>query len=326
MEAILEFARQLYRAAQEVPAESFSDAALAALGTQIRFEAAVWFTGALGDGTFQFHRVHLFRLPQEVLKQIVPSSRMFYGPLEVSARCPGQALQFYAPDLYAAPENAPALECARRLGLERQLLIAHMDGEPGSREWLSLHRPAEGRPFSETDGAVLRLLMPHLSEARAVSRTLCMRRASSEPLFAPRSHRALTLLDGTVLHCGRQISDSIASQWPDWNQIHLPAPLLEDLTCNGSVAIAPRGESILARLFTDYIALTVRNVPLAERLTRREYDMARLFGDGTRYHEIARRRRLSPTTVRNVVQKVYRKLGINSKVQLVQLLRESARE
>lgn len=325
VEAILEFARRLYRAAQEMPLEGFQDAALSALTQYIRFGTAVWFTGEHSLGQFHFHRLHLFGLPHEMLKHIVANSRRFHRPLEISTARPGVAHEFYAPDLYQGAENAPALECARQLRLERQLLIAHMEHRSDTGEWLSLHRAADQDRFSEGDHTTLKLLMPHLSEARAVNRALCLNRLSSEPSFSPGSHRALTLLDGTVLHCGRQVSDTIASEWPDWNEIRLPSPLLETLTRNGSVSIARRGESILARPFTDCIVLTVKSVPLSERLTRREYEVARLFATGRRYKEIAQRCGLSPTTVRNILQKSYRKLSINSKLQLAQLLRESAK-
>ncbi len=325
MEAILEFARRLYRAARETPADGFQDLALAALGAQIRFEAAVWFTGELSRGQFHFHRVHLFGLPQQKLELIVSNSRQFLRPLELSATRPEVAHEFYAPDLYRDPQSAPALECARELHLERQLLIACMDGRSGSGEWLSLHRAGGRERFSAGDHTLLQLLMPHLVEARTLNRALSLRRTSGEPFFSPGSHRALALLDGTILHCGSKVSDSIGSQWPDWNQIRLPAPLLQTLTLNGSVPIARRGEAICARPFTDCMVLTVKGVPLAERLTRREYEVVQLFGAGKRYKEIARRCGLAPTTVRNVLQKAYRKLSVNSKLELAQLIRESAR-
>lgn len=324
VETILEFARGLYRAAREAPADTFQDVALAALATQIRFEAAVWFAGELSGGQFHFHRLHLLGLPQQKLQHIVSSSRQFLRPLEISATHPGVAHEFYAPDLYTDPESVPALECARRLHLERQLLVACMDGRSGIGEWLSLHRPANGESFSEHDRTMLKLLMPHLSEARTLNRALSLDRASRERFFSPGSHRALTLLDGTILHCGRQVSDSIASEWPDWNQIRLPPRLLETLARSGSVPIARRGEAISARPFTDCMVLTVKGVPLAERLTRREYEVVQLFGAGKRYKEIARRCGLAPTTVRNVLQKAYRKLSVNSKYELAQLIRESA--
>ena len=320
VEAILNFAWQLYRTAQDTPVESFQNAALAALGALLHFEAAVWFTGELGGGEFQFHRLHVHRLPVAALKEIIEVNRRFPRPMEATAASPGLPRVFHAAEVYAAPAGAAALEYVRRWGIERQLLVAHTEGGEAIGEWLSLHRAADQQPFGEREQAMLRLLMPHLSESRAVNRALSLGRASAEPYLAPSSHRALTLLDGTVLHCGRQVSDSIAAGWPDWNQIRLPSPLLRDLTCNGSVRIIRRGESIRAHQFSDSLVLTVKSVPLAERLSRREYEVVQLFGAGRKYKQIAQRCGLSPATVRNIVQKCYRKLGINNKAQLAGLV------
>lgn len=320
VEAILNLAWRLYRGAQETPAESFQDLALAALRAHVHFEAAVWFAGELAGREFQFHRLHTYRLPLAALKEIIEVNRRFPWPLEVAAASPGAPQVFRAAEVYGGPASAAALLHARRWGIEQQLLVAHAEGGQATGEWLSLHRSHGQRPFSEQDQALLRHLMPHLSESRLVNRGLSLGRGAAEPHIAPGSHRALALLDGTVLHCGRQVSDSIAAEWPDWNQIRLPSPLLKDLTSNGSVRIDRRGESILARQFSDSLVLTVKSVPLAERLTAREYEVVQLFGAGRKYGQIAQRCGLAPTTVRNIVQRCYRKLGIHSKAQLTRLL------
>jgi DNA-binding CsgD family transcriptional regulator len=325
VEAILNLAWRLYRAARETPAETFVDAALGALGEAVHFEAAVWFAGELGGGEFQFHRLHAHRLPLAALKEIIEVNRRFPHPMEATAATPGVPQVFRAPEVYGAPASGAALLYARRWGIEQQLLIAHAEGGQATGEWLALHRSYGEKPFGEQDLVLLRELMPHLSEARLVNRGLSLGRGSAEPHIAPGSHRALALLDGTVLHCGRQVSDSIAAEWPEWNQIRLPSPLLEDLTCNGSVRIDRRGESILARQFSDSLVLTVKSVPLADRLSRREYEVVQLFGAGRKYRQIAQRCGLSPVTVRNIVQRCYRKLGINSKVQLARLVSGEAR-
>jgi DNA-binding CsgD family transcriptional regulator len=325
VEAILDLAWRLYRAARESLAESFQDVALAALGAHVHFESAIWFAGELGGGEFQFHRLHTHRLPLEALQEIIEVNRRFPSPMKATAALPGVPRTFSAPEIYVGPAGAAGLLYARRWGLEQQLLIAHAEGGQATGEWLSLHRAYGREPFSEQDLALVRRLMPHLAEARLVNRGLSLGRGSAEPHIAPGSHRALTLLDGTVLHCGRQVSDSIAAAWPEWNQIRLPSPLLRDLTANGSVRIDPRGESILARQFADSLVLTVQSVPLADRLSRREYEVVQLFGAGRKYKQIAQRCGLAPTTVRNIVQRCYRKLGINSRAQLARLVCGAAR-
>ncbi|MGO9844174.1 MAG: response regulator transcription factor, partial [Candidatus Acidiferrales bacterium] len=53
------------------------------------------------------------------------------------------------------------------------------------------------------------------------------------------------------------------------------------------------------------------------RLTPRERDVARLVADGMRNQEIADKLNLSEHTVRNYLLRIYDKLGISSRVELV---------
>ena len=55
-------------------------------------------------------------------------------------------------------------------------------------------------------------------------------------------------------------------------------------------------------------------------LSRREGEIAQAYGEGASYREIAERFCIAPSTVRTHVQKIYRKLGVSSKVELSGLL------
>jgi len=167
---------------------------------------------------------------------------------------------------------------------------------------------------------MLRLLMPHLVESRSVNRALCLRRASSETPLSPQPRRAVTLLDGTVLHCGSVVREAVEAIWPRWRGLRLPAALLAGLLSEGEVPLTDRGETIVARVFTDSLVLSVKSVSLSERLTRRECEVVRLLAAGSDYSDIARRCALAPATVRSIVRKSYRKLGIDGRAQLGRLL------
>jgi DNA-binding CsgD family transcriptional regulator len=53
------------------------------------------------------------------------------------------------------------------------------------------------------------------------------------------------------------------------------------------------------------------------RVSKRERDVVRLVSDGMRNQEIANKLNLSEHTVRNYLQRIYEKLGISSRVELV---------
>ena len=66
--------------------------------------------------------------------------------------------------------------------------------------------------------------------------------------------------------------------------------------------------------------LSLASVPVSERLTQREYQVIRLLATGRDYRFVARRYAVEPGTVRTIMRRSYRKLGITSREQLVQLL------
>ena len=68
--------------------------------------------------------------------------------------------------------------------------------------------------------------------------------------------------------------------------------------------------------------LSARAMRLSRRLSCQEYSIAHRFGAGDSHRDIAVQMRLAPATVRNVVQNIYRKLGINSKATLARMLIE----
>ncbi|MCB1906773.1 MAG: response regulator transcription factor [Rhodocyclaceae bacterium] len=60
--------------------------------------------------------------------------------------------------------------------------------------------------------------------------------------------------------------------------------------------------------------------PLAERLSRRELEVAMAYASGSDYKTIAQHMSLAPATVRSHLQRIYRKLAVRSKIALRQRL------
>ena len=321
MEAIWEFTQQLYRTAQDTSTDGFQNRALAALAEHIRFEAALWLTGRITGGQLHVHRLHAYRVPRASLEEVIALVRQHPQALAMAASTPGCAQILDAAEVYAQPASREALARVQRWGIARQLLIASAGSSAASGQWLSLHRPHSDAAFDAGDQDTLRLLMPHLIESRSVNRALSLRRASGETLLSPGPRRALTLLDGTVLHCGDEVREAIGAIWPHWSGLRLPAGLLARLLREAEVPVRDRGETIAARKFSDSLVLSVKSVSLSERLTRRECEVVRLLAAGSDYRDIARRCELAPATVRSIVRKSYRKLGINTRAQLGRLLR-----
>jgi DNA-binding CsgD family transcriptional regulator len=70
-------------------------------------------------------------------------------------------------------------------------------------------------------------------------------------------------------------------------------------------------------------AASLRRVPGLAQLSGRELDIVRRLLTGDRVPAIAKALFLSPSTVRNHLARVYRKLGVGTQQELINLLRSS---
>jgi DNA-binding NarL/FixJ family response regulator len=61
----------------------------------------------------------------------------------------------------------------------------------------------------------------------------------------------------------------------------------------------------------------------AAALSRRERQVAEVYGEGLSHKEIARRLGSSPSTVRTQLQSIYRRLGVHSRTELQRAIEAS---
>ncbi len=89
-----------------------------------------------------------------------------------------------------------------------------------------------------------------------------------------------------------------------------------------TVSAAGQAVRICATRIGEHWLLKAAPISPVEWLTAREQAIASAYGAGKSYRKVAADVGLAPATVRNVVQRLYRKLRISSKVQLAALLDE----
>lgn len=87
-----------------------------------------------------------------------------------------------------------------------------------------------------------------------------------------------------------------------------------------TVSAAGQAVRLCATRIGEHWLLKAAPISPIERLTARERAIAYAYGGGKPYRRVAMELGLAPATVRNVVQRLYRKLRISSKVQLAALL------
>lgn len=319
MDGMLRSVLELYRLAQETPVEEFPDLALLLLKAMVPFRTATWSEAELTPRV-EIMSVHLHDEPDEVRVKFSTLNSKHTRRVMMAARQAGRASILNDALLYyGAHDEAPMRTYMRQYGHHRNLLITDR------HQWLSLYRPRGSDEYSERDGAVVGLLWSHLAEALSINRALAIGKQIAARPSRPAGVRALIDRKGVFLHCGMRFIDLLRLEWPDWSEQCIPPVLLAEVLAGANTRIARGNVAIEAHAFGDAVLLTARRISACERLSPRELSIAREFGDGKSYKTIARELTLSPATVRNVLQRTYRKLDIDNKAALVKLLERERR-
>ena len=108
-------------------------------------------------------------------------------------------------------------------------------------------------------------------------------------------------------------------EWADWRGPRLPESARDALR-KGSHRHVGGEVTLYFERVNDLYWLTLREKAPLDSLGRRQLEIARLSASGRTYKEIAKALSLAPATVRNHLEAVYKKLGINSRAELATVL------
>lgn len=126
-----------------------------------------------------------------------------------------------------------------------------------------------------------------------------------------------------ILHFAEDaFSKQLFAEWPAWRGHQLPDALLKAQKTHKEQYL---GNSITAKFFrmTDLTLILLRARNEVDGLSVREIEVATHFCSGRTNKQIAQLLSLSPSTVRNHLNAIYLKLGINNKADLVNKLTPS---
>lgn len=320
MDALLDFILELYRAAQDTAAGEFQTLAFSMLQTMVPFRSATWSNAGLGKEGITLSSMHLYNEPQSLIEDLVSMNSKHSAAVSLAAQRPNIAHQHYSPQLFSGREHAEMRDYQKRYGHDKALMITDSQSLRSRGEWIVLYRPQGQDFFTEQDRRAITAIMPHLTEALTINRLLATQHAVPSSPATLNGARALAHLNGITLHVGNRFAEMLREQWPEWQSSRLPLELLQTITRDGQAVIANRTINITAVGLGNLLFLSAKRLPTLSRLGIRELAVIRLFGAGKSHKEIAKKLGLSPVTVRNYIQHVYRKLGIDNKVALARLL------
>jgi DNA-binding CsgD family transcriptional regulator len=316
---ILEWLLDLYRTASETPLPQFKDDAFRRLKELIPLSSGLWVnSGWMPDGERNYLGIHLFEAPAPLADEVAAVNNRHQEVVRQALSRPGEAHSFPVYRMYS--EHAQLRDYINRYGHHNLLLIGDC---PRDRrlETISLFRSRADDPFTTTEQRLLSLVAPHVTEALAISRQLSGMTVS-EGGSSLAGTRALIQTDGVMVTCGERLKQLLRKEWPDWCSARLPGELREGLRL-GRQQIPTRdgGITMHIRRQGPYLFLQASPEPSGGTLSAREAETAQLFAAGKTYRQVADLLGLQPSTVRNVLQKVYGKLRVGDKAELVQALR-----
>lgn len=304
----------LHRASVDIHAAAFQDWALARLRKEIPFDSAMWATGAGSDYGPTFHGVHLCEQPQQMLSDYEPLKSQDVLFAECLAT-PGRALRA------AARTELPTSfqDYNERYGLRQALCTMTIDPSTALVTGVSLYRSDADNAFTLAEAQLMEAVFEHLIEAYSRSNLARLKSVARTDMRDPWTFAACDR-DGRLRFADKPFTHAMLAQWPYWQGPELPSELIAAITNSGTVVRVGSSSAARATPLGDIVLLQLRTRGPLDELPPRLRDVALLAIRGASHKEIATALGVTPTTARNQLANLYRRLKVHNKTALAALL------
>ncbi|WP_234085798.1 helix-turn-helix transcriptional regulator [Azonexus sp. R2A61] len=306
----------LYGLSNELPIESFQNAALALVKRVLPFDASMWGTATTAADGIDVHTLHLHQKTPQMMVDYVPLKHFDTAAASLYA-APQATKGFHSTSWWRAPHEREFLEYLRRYEQNNIFITTRHDVQTRFMHWISLFRADEDAYCLPGEERLLDLLAPHLMQALAMNRVIHLQRLSDG---VPDKGAAIADLCGMVYHSDPVFGALLRREWEAWCGGRLPACVMQAFLAGRKrflgdhIVITQRAEHGL-------LFLHCRERCRVDELTAREYAIAQLVAKGHSYKEIAQLLARAPATVRNHIQAIHAKLGVGSIAALIEELR-----
>ncbi|WP_284246045.1 response regulator transcription factor [Thalassotalea insulae] len=308
------FISQLYKEAPNIALDQFSSWALEQLRQVIHFDGAIWGTGHISTKTF--HTQYSLDVSGEIFEQLLKylDINPIFSELTENQ---GQAVNmsdviedsdFYQSELY--------LKCFNPYGIERILSSIHSDERSGIFTLLTLYRFNREDCFSEQEQQLQNRLLYHLLSS--ASHRLFMELTDYNPQRQLENRSALCDAKG--------IYHSVTQKFLDIIEQYFPAPKLQKFPfdfLSHSTSFSYNNLLFEVLPYGELYKISVRVKNQLDQLTNREKQVVDKICQGGTFKQVARQLELSPSTVSNHLYRIYLKLGINTRSELITLVNTS---
>ncbi len=325
----------LHRGCRTWPAATFKDRACDLLADILPFDAAVWCSE--NATTLQTVALHRYRVADGTWAAYLTLGCQADPLLSAARAAPEAAVALTFVDAATPPQETladgaipptpPGFFASQ--GMSHGMAVARLEPLSRLRSVFSLWRGAGGTAFSANDQRLLQFLAPHLIETARES-LLARAVAGTDAGPSARSH-AVCDATGVLLHLDDRSLALFRLEWPQWAGGALPAPLVQAVQQAeqqaeqqaGTPSFAGRRIVVRMAAHGDTVLLAVRLRAAHDRLSSRQRGIAELYASGCTGTEIAQRLGLAASTVNNHLGEIFKKLQVNSKVQLARTLQNS---
>jgi DNA-binding CsgD family transcriptional regulator len=215
-------------------------------------------------------------------------------------------------------------EFMSRWGVDQALCTVLAGAHPSMTRHVSVWRNASQPAFTESDRRLMQFMAPHLLEAHARCRLRHLR-AGAARVRAPRLACAIFDSTGALLEIEDRCAALLRAEWPHWTLARPPQGLAELLAQpNGQTF---RGKSVALEIshVEDLSYVQARRLSPLDALSARERGVAERFAGGQTGQQIAAELGISASTVGNHLTRIYKKLGVASKLDLRRQLDQMGR-
>jgi DNA-binding CsgD family transcriptional regulator len=316
-----QFISQLYRGSAQVALADFANWALDLLQQVISFDGAIWATGH--NSTQEFHTQTSVDVDSEIFKRLKETLDInpIFEQLMLNTGCPVDMADvindqaFYQSPIYQ--------QCFKPFGIERILSSMQLDDRSGIFTLLTLYRYDREHIFTEHEKNIQQQLLFHLLSASAHRQFLALKESSTEPNAA-----ASPLNDHHSKHAicdAAGIYHAVSSGFLDIIDCYDVAQQTQKLpfTIKAQNSSYSEGKLQISQAkLGDLYRISIRLKNQLDDLSDREKQVVAGICQGNTFKQIAKQLNLSPSTVSNHLYRIYLKLAINSRSELVSLARQ----
>lgn len=312
-----QFIIELYRTSRRLSADKFKGWVFKQLHALLDFDSGIWGTGTLEYGA-HVHSIYLDNQPMEMVINYEQFKNQ--DPLNVAhVEHPNITCNLY--DLIPRKEfiQLPVYkEHAQVYGMEHALSTARSDSLSAVLSIISFYRSSPDHPFTEADRLLKQRITPFIFEAYTACLFIHLN-IKEDKDYHENTVGAVCDKRGILYQVENGFIEQLNREWPEWIAPKLPDEIISHMNNQEKDSYPYPNYEITITPFNELYYIKLSEYGPLKELTPREREIVSGLKDGLSYKQLARRLEISPSTITNHANNIYRKLGIDGRKQLTNL-------